>query len=1774
MSNVLVGVGGSGQHVVHAYLRMLALTACRASDVPNVYIVDADARVGEAGLCSDIAELHQRLTQPLAQENRPSFALIRPYFEPHADSTPGLAQKNLELDACPEVIKDIFLTDDPADGAHASANDRTVDLLQGMMANAKVGAMAFGFKVMRVGSDKSLIEVNFGAPDRGGKASFNLLSDVKNARVAVVGSSFGGTGSGVIPALVRFLSAQAAGRPMAVRAFMTLPWFEIDAGGNSAASIQAGGIDPKKRNAALGLRTYLNELDNATGNSNYVVAQFLGDTATRQDRGNYNQGEDPHVFNLVLATSIQSFLLETVDTGAVAGGGQGRRKLYGMFTDKSDEATGVFSADNSAHLRFRVKPDDNRQFLDIVKEAEVLALTLEKGAEFITPGPNQFKVEGAVKQAEPEALIELCKNIATTYEKKPLVKKGSFFSKKEFAPDEVYGKLAEALRRVSTTVRRSLLWVDDHRKTDDRPSGIAFPSLGHLFTVQRAEGRSLDILPAKEDYLQTQWDAYGLKIKRKEGKGKSTELTAKTERISQAFALFMNCLFNDKNYVEELMSLSANQAGAPVYEVAAQMLAEAVFAEVIEARAASRSTDNLRDAQDNRKSTGQLKAFIKGVMVNPDPDGSRLCVLSKSMLDGAVGDAVGGSSQDPIHEDHPVSLRQIDPYLGISKEQNYDISAVAKLAAGTAWFPESALKGIPNVIAPLLLQEWRLGLSHQSSSDEEGLFEERNSVRLSQLGLFQHATKVVEAGFWLTFTKDSRVKLIDLDTNKGLRNSAFCQLVNKELKDHRGSAVENALPSRALVLSDSQGKNAGRVVLVADAHCGWYLPANSVARQFFGRIMAELPSIKYGRFKLDRAWVGHGAPERPTPGSFDANLIAGFQAFVKRIVKMAGKNSAPWVVAMREVETCIGRLGLDESSLQFQRSGTFALELGAGAEVTEVALLSPKALDNIKDLLVEKPVYFFVGDENKGTDAWNELWPIKGAAWEHLDPPEKSEAANPITAVCTVARDSHIDQRSAWEIVNLRLNLRGLGTKDFKYPFGKGQIPGSSESTEQLPWAAAIWPNFKAEDWTCYYAGGVWESASKKLVDFDNGNSFKTEEWELRFYGDKFPEKPDASQLQQDTEPNMAPLFGLIGTVVKQMPVKLTGVPRSVELVISGRIMGSMPIVLKPLPDNMRGGRCDVAIDFGTSNTCMAYKEEGSQTAKPLALIPGEHLFDAQLPYLTALLGPRKAPNEKEPLAEKFFKSPRAPVFHFQSFNKLRKSGIAGSIPSELINLRSSTHSGQAIYLEKNSSEFERNFGLDKEWSAARPRAMRQAVVTPHFTPFPPDPGGLENTTDLAQFLGSGLHRGFKWPASIGDGTENYGFRAVYLEQILMTACASLRYAGVRDVSRFVGTYPAAFEDSYRETYKNHLSKLVSSCFALSGLKLSLSTDILMKSETVSALASTDIGRDISVSIDMGGGTTDVGYIVPGMRNGTRNRFSFMSSVKYAGTDLLRALIKSPALTDLLGDVTDTDEIKLDKLSIMIRRGVSLNKPSVNKVARAFFEALFEYVFGILAAIASNENFPQNKQIKIYLFGNGFKLISVFLGIKPEDFLKDVINSLKAAGLFTPEIAERIELADQRGSDTKLSLIQGALFGKVGGGDASERSISEKLLQEVEEEGHGRVAIWYPCVRKPGGAVSQVTLGTKSERQEVGQATSSLRDELFVDIDDLDSLKRSFPITFKYWDKTKALTAIFNNAPQKNLVSLGSYYLEGRDGVTSSFARVVLPALAESTSAGVNNDNY
>ena len=165
-NKVVIGVGGSGQHVVHAYLRMLAMTNVAPNEVPHIYIIDADAKeqagaADDTTLCPDIRGLHEHLVSPLSDQERSHFALIRPYFQEHEDSLPGTAEQSLSLAKAEKDLVDIFLTDDPSDGSHAWANDRAVELKEGMMANPKVGAISFAFKTQRV-SDHQSRNVNFG----------------------------------------------------------------------------------------------------------------------------------------------------------------------------------------------------------------------------------------------------------------------------------------------------------------------------------------------------------------------------------------------------------------------------------------------------------------------------------------------------------------------------------------------------------------------------------------------------------------------------------------------------------------------------------------------------------------------------------------------------------------------------------------------------------------------------------------------------------------------------------------------------------------------------------------------------------------------------------------------------------------------------------------------------------------------------------------------------------------------------------------------------------------------------------------------------------------------------------------------------------------------------------------------------------------------------------------------------------------------------------------------------------------------------------------------------------------------------------------------------------------------------------------------------------------------------------------------------------------------------------------------------------------------------
>jgi len=735
MSGILIGVGGSGQHVAHAYLSMMVLGNVPATEVPHIYIVDADAdikdeRDGTANLSKNIFMLHKQLISTLPHEQRPTFGIIRPYFQ-HSieDRNPGTALQHIDGDDR-DILINCFLTDDISTNGTLDANDRTVDINQGMMANAKVGAFIFKHKLELCKENKEANNTNFGT----------LMSCIPGQRIAIVGSSFGGTGSGVIPSFVRHLDALTVESPDSIRAFMMLPWFDIKPKsgrtGRPSSATTSDGIDPQARNSALGLRNYLNELASESLNrSNYVIAQYTGEIAIREDHGNFGQPETPHVFNSVFATSIRHYLVG--DNLAPNVGKSRQRVIFGLHSHDSNEKIGVFDPKVSHHLRFRIDNDDNRQLYDLMLDTEVAALALEKGAEYIRSG---FKVAQATKQVEPEGLAELCLHIGINDSNK-VVKRGFFGFGRDVGSPEVYLALAEELSKIANRMRSCLVWLDSQKSTSGIPGLQIEEALLHLFDTT-SEGK-FRILTESE--LDNRWKAYELDVNRRNG-GDSVSLK-NSPKTSQAFGLFINC-FEGRHIASQLVDMAKKNKGVSLYVLAADVLVSAAYTEAGLARKMKTDAQHKTNIGDERKdNVGKcfLKANIPGIFPGNNLNAnSRVAQLDKTALDTTTAEVSDNDVvYDPMLPTHPVSLSQIDPLLGTA-----DIAALNKLRKGVVGFKENCLKGIPNLLAPILLQHWRLRqFSNHPQMESFALWtiQPGQPIRSTRWGMYYFARSVIEA---------------------------------------------------------------------------------------------------------------------------------------------------------------------------------------------------------------------------------------------------------------------------------------------------------------------------------------------------------------------------------------------------------------------------------------------------------------------------------------------------------------------------------------------------------------------------------------------------------------------------------------------------------------------------------------------------------------------------------------------------------------------------------------------------------------------------------------------------------------------------------------------------------------------------------------------------------------------------------------------------------------------------------------------------------------------
>lgn len=1740
--HILIGVGGSGQHVVHAYLRLLSLAFPCTEKVPHVMIFDADAHPGSQGaepsLIDSITALHKYLVS--GDKTPARCEIIKPYRTNEAgEASSSVLGQLIGVAGVDSVRKlaDGFLADDQEEWG----NDWQIELGKGMMANPKVGSIALAHKAKSLGPGESKLAVSqFGS-------LFSLLD--ARTRVAIVGSNFGGTGSGVIPALVRLLDLQNID---SVRAFMMLPWFTLDVGETgvpASAARNRDEIDPKERNSSLGLHAYYDDLRSGLERSTYVLSQSMRDwpSARRIDAGNSNQPENRHVLNLVQACAVQAFL----GIGPTATHGV---QLFSLRTTAAGESKGQFDARNSPHLRFRVGVDDSRQLADLAADAEATAFVLDRAGSVLAATQNgRPMLEGNAGEIPDAALIDqFVQVVAEALDKKPVDHRrlSNFFRKQTAAPDDVYHQLGEAMVELARRVRGALAWFDGHAVGGAQAdsAGVSEYSGAHLFG-----GRDFASLGERDRQLARNWAELQLRVKSLTGDG-----MAGTSPSNQAFSLFSHVFATPAGAKGDapLLALinefdrerkASESAAAPL--IAARVIAAAVHQRVVAAREHVRRKDKAKDAHQRESAkaddAGQPMLRLLALSHTSVAD-VRLTQID--VEEELLGPENRYSRFDP---DHPKSLRYLDPYAGAPLTNGRP-----NLAAHRGI--EHALRGIPNIAAPRLLQKWRLEKCRPADEKERrgDAYEiEDGRVRATPAGIYLHAQRVNEAGFWLLATADPRIAFeADLFTN-GNRATPFAQMLQSELRLGAG------LPLPALVFAQGS-THAGKPMLLWGGD-GWYLAANNAARVFFRELLPELPTVRRC-FLPDQPLQRLATPDDSARKPMDTYFLRELEGLLARIdsrgVDLQGTSLAVLRTVIDDIAGDLSSQRDGAANLQTHRYKPRKLWLRVGDSVADIDVAPHRMIADFHEMRCDTPVVFLY--ENQSPSG---LLPIKAEAWRMLaqDPNSNQLVLSP------GGGSDKVDGRSLAlrHVQRLDLNIDGIGPIALANPFGTRPLPAVKQ---EIGWTFGIWPNFIADKWGYYIISGTARIGDLKGQSPSVQRSIDTP-WARNDMEIEIVVKGRAPGGHGNVD--LEVLGRITGNGLSQ---RIYGRPEVIELVIDNRVLGSRRLDLAKAPETLDAYM--LGIDFGTSNTCMAIqeKEKEAATRKVVPLLPGGALGDIATTELLGYVDSSNARSDRQA-----FLQLAATFFHVKSDN----DAVGDTLPSELI---VALHE-EVKAADRQKAVLSQSYGRDSwplhDKTAAERRVMINGypLVSPLLTPLSPKPRELTNETNINDWLRSMVRSGdgrlfgdLKWPRSGDpDFSRSRSLRALYLEHVVVAALAVLRSKGYVGFQRFVATQPEAMSALHNEfagTFNDDLQNVVRELALRTGMS-SPEIKIELVSETVAALRMARLhntmSRDSVLTIDIGGGTTDVGVNLRYFNaDAESNRHLHTASARFAGNRLLDALAAVKEVRQRIQDADDNKQEKytLDAMKSLLKSRLRRNQGSLVRdrttatLTKMFFDAVFEYAFNLLRDLveAKPEWLDQfrtdpTQRVRVALLGNGFKLFEAFHptggGETLVSYCANVLERLAASGVLPDGLAGRIEFTLPE--TTKSGLI------RSGGFDAASVDDHYKADERL--------------VLLPAGITSTAP-GTETKTLERAELIPFLQfRNHWVDVDDSngkarrtvsfkvspESLPRRFPLTSRYWDAKRHsddVRSLFPSGREQSeyYMDPGALYLCGETALEAS----------------------
>lgn len=308
---------------------------------------------------------------------------------------------------------------------------------------------------------------------------------------------------------------------------------------------------------------------------------------------------------------------------------------------------------------------------------------------------------------------------------------------------------------------------------------------------------------------------------------------------------------------------------------------------------------------------------------------------------------------------------------------------------------------------------------------------------------------------------------------------------------------------------------------------------------------------------------------------------------------------------------------------------------------------------------------------------------------------------------------------------------------------------------------------------------------------------------------------------------------------------------------------------------------------------------------------------------------------------------------------------------------------------------------------------------------------------------------GFKWERSL----SNSPFRPLTFDLQYLYLTLAFRIALAEIVSnprcqRFdrmelVATCPLSFSTAQRDQFREVLRRVQEEIEQKTGIKL-LVKKMYDESHAGAAGSGEVPGTNETVYVDIGGGTTDIGFFrFEDIDNKVREQAVYLDSMQYAGDNVWKAITKS--------DLTTWPLIRFER-EARFRTAKSIfddhdlepfcdqlnNLHKARRCVQRFIDGQVEFIVRMIGArqIAGAESPFLDGELGLYLLGNGWRFVEVLfeprggkIGSEIADHVKQLVQSrLNLYKIQSPPLVVTYPTKDNVSAKTTVAIGAATLY--------------------------------------------------------------------------------------------------------------------------------------------------